>query len=588
MITRKGIHGNPRGVIGRGLGEFVAAFVIAGPLLAQPTPDWTQWGRTPQHGGAAPVVAQPLQAMVADVIYDPFVEQMKAETDGELLAHYAVPLVDDTGVYMTYKSGTYTGFGNWDSLRWNVKKFEWIAGQLVEVWTFASDWVPEPLSLTFWEPVFLGAVSGGDLYVPALGGTVFRVSRQTGAAIERLNPFGDMDPSRYVAGGLAVGPDGSVVYDVVGLNAGDPFGAITGAWLVRLAPDGTTSRVSFSSLVRSAPGSGDACQSTFSSADRPWPPSPSSTPPTTPCGAQRPGINVVPAIAPDGTIYSLSVAHLADRYAYLVAAGPDLSPRWAASLRGILNDGCGVLLEDDDTNRGCRSGANLGVDPATNDQPAGRVSDQGTQSPVVLPDGSIVVGAYTGYNFGRGHLFKFDSDGSALATYDFGWDVTPAVRVHDATYSILSKDNHYSSPDGHSYYDVTSLDANLVPEWSYRATNTESCVRQPDDSVTCVDDQPEGFEWCVNQPAVDANGTVFLNSEDGTLYGFDTNGAVVGRLFLDTSLGAAYTPIAIGPDGIVYTQNNGHLYAVGETRHSRTPAVTVATAPPGPRAVARR
>ncbi len=530
--------------------------------------DWLQWGRTPQHGGAATVAAQPLEAILADVVYDPFVEAMKAQTNGNLLAHYSVPLVDSSGVYMVFKTGTYTGFGNWDSITWTVRKLRWNAGALETVWTFASDWKPEPLSLTAWEAVFLPAISGSDVYVPGLGGTVFRVDRETGASGGRINPFTDIDPDRYVAGGLAVAPDGGVIYDVLGL-ATDPQ-AITGAWLVRVEPGGgATSRVDFAAIVPGAPAPDDLCVGTFSTGERPWPPSPMSVPNSAPCGAQRPGINVVPAVAPDGTIYTLSRAHRNDRYSYLVAVHPDLSPAWAASLRGVLNDGCGVLLEDDNSNLGCRAGANMGVDPATNDRPAGRVRDQGTASPVVLPDGNVLVGTSTSYNFSRGHLFKFDATGGVLATYDFGWDITPAVFEHDGTYSILIKDNHYSSSDGDAYYDVTTLDADLVPVWSFRSDNTESCVRQPDDTIECVEDHPEGFEWCVNQPVLDAAGVAYLNGEDGVLYAFERDGQVRSRIFLDTALGAAYTPVSIGDNGIIYTQNNGVLFAVGRISGSR-------------------
>jgi len=532
-------------------------------------------------------VAQPLQTILADIVYDPFVEQMKAEGGGDLFAHYAVPLADETGVYMIFKSGVYTGFGNWDFLTWSVKKLQWIDGQLEEVWEFDSDWKPEPLDLAGWEPVFQPAISGDDLWVPGFYGAVHRVSKETGVERARFNPFPDLDPSRYVAGGLAVAPDGSVVYNVVGLAATDPLAPITGAWLARVDSAGQASRVDFTTLVSGAPGATDLCQGSFTQDQRPWPPSTTAVPPISPCGAQRPGINVVPAIAPDGTIYTVSRAHSSSRYAYLVAAHADLTPAWAASLRGILNDGCGVLLANDNSNLGCRVGANPGVDPATNDRPAGRVNDAGTASPVVLPDGSVLIGTATSYNFSRGHLFKFSGGGDALATYDFGWDITPAVLPHDGTYSILLKDNHYSSSDGDAYYDITALDAALVPEWSYRATNTESCARQPKGAIVCVDDHPEGFEWCVNQPAIDAAGTVYLNSEDGTLYGFDRGGSVTGQLFLDTALGAAYTPVSIGPDGIVWAQNNGHLFAVGQPRVSREAPALATDAGRAPRAVVR-
>ena len=589
MILRTRRRGKSRKAPNPGLWTCLALLGATAAASAQTDRDWPQWGRTSRHDGGSAVLAQRLDVILADVVYDPFVEAMKADAGGDLLAHYATPLLDETGIYMTFKSGAYTGFGNWGTMTWSVHRLAWIGGTLQTVWSFDSDWQPTPIEISGWEPVFQAALSGDSIYVPGLGGTVHRVSKDTGAEIERLNPFPNLDPRRYVAGGLAVAPDGSVVYDAVAYDAADPTQAILGAWLVRVSAGGHTALADFQTLIPGAPGAGDACQQSFASNQRPWPPSNTATPPTTPCGAQRPGTNVVPAIAPDGTIYTVSRAHGADRYGYLVAVHADLTPAWAASLRGILNDGCGVLLPDDNSNLGCRAGANPGVDPATNDRPAGRVNDAGTSSPVVLPDGAIVLGAYTSYNYYRGHLFKFSAGGAALATYDFGWDITPAVYPHDGTYSLLLKDNHYTSADGDSYYYVTSLDADLSPEWSYRATNTESCVRDSHGTVTCVNDHPDGFEWCINQPAVAADGTVYLNSEDGTLYGFDRAGNVVGQIFLDTSLGAAYTPVALGPDGVVYTQNNGHLFLVGQARGGAREAPALVTAAPAvPRTVAPR
>src|SRR2546430_3276945 len=42
---------------------------------------------------------------------------------------------------------------------------------------------------------------------------------------------------------------------------------------------------------------------------------------------------------------------------------------------------------------GCRSGANVGVDPATNRPGGGRIIDDSSSTPVVAPDGSIFYGA---------------------------------------------------------------------------------------------------------------------------------------------------------------------------------------------------
>jgi outer membrane protein assembly factor BamB len=549
-----------------GLALAALAFASSPAPLAAQGLAWPQWGRTPQHIGASPVTAQPAQAILAEILYDPFVEAMKADNGDELLAHYAAPLIDDSrNVYMAFKTGEYQGFGVWDSMTWTVRKLRRTDAGFETAWTFVSDWKPEPLDLTGWESVFQPALSGHDLYVPGLGGTVFRVNTLTGDSEARVNPFSSIDPSRYVAGGLAVAPDGSVIYNVLGLDDSNPIDT-TGGWLVRVEPEGGATRVDYATFVPGAPSATDACEGVFARSQRPWPPSSTAAPPSSPCGAQRPGINTVPAIAEDGTIYTLSRAHFNDRYGYLVAVHPDLTPAWSASLRGILNDGCGVVVPIDDSLGGCRTGAHAGVDPATNDRPAGRVSDQGTASPVVLPDGTILVGTDSSYNYARGHLMRFDAGGAAVATYDFGWDITPAVFAHGGTYSILTKDNHYFGPTGTSgRYEITSLSPDLEPKWFFPSTETLDCARDLAGTMVCVDDgaHPEGFEWCVNQPAVDANGVAFAGSEDGFLYVVDATGAQRKALFLDTALGAAYTPVSIGPDGVVYVQNNGILFAVG-------------------------
>jgi hypothetical protein len=118
------------------------------------------------------------------------------------------------------------------------------------------------------------------------------------------------------------------------------------------------------------------------------------------------------------------------------------------------------------------------------------------------------------------------------------------------------KENFYASPQK---YFITQLDANLKAEWQFKSTNTQSCGRGPDGQVTCVDKQVNGFEWCVNAPAIDIRGTVYANSEDGNLYAIGQGGAVQ-KIFLQLALGAGYTPVSIGPDGKIYAQNAGHLF----------------------------
>jgi hypothetical protein len=69
-------------------------------------------------------------------------------------------------------------------------------------------------------------------------------------------------------------------------------------------------------------------------------------------------------------------------------------------------------------------------------------------------------------------------------------------------------------------------------------------------------------------PAVDMNGTVYVNSEDGNMYMLPQGHSGVftqagGNIFLNLAIGAAYTPLSIGPDGKLYTQNDGHMFSVG-------------------------
>jgi len=547
--------------------------------------DWPQWGRNAQHQGEVLVEGQQLSAILADVVYDPFA-QLESAVSGDLTVHYAVPLIDGTGIYVETKSGVYIpcasggpptlcGSETWNLQIWNVNKFVWENGSFKEAWRFASDWKPEPDAggMGGWEPVFQPVLAGGFLYVPGAGGSLYKLIPETGAVVTQLLPFRPADSSIFVAGGLAADPAGNVYYNAIQLSLADPWKADSrGGWLVRIGRDESTAVASFSSLVPGAPAAGASCKGNFTS-DFPWPPSPTAVPPSGPCGSQRPGLNAIPAIASDGTIYTVSRAHFNDRYAYLVAVHPDLTPFWAASLRDILNDGCDVLLPPSGTPGGCRAGAARGVDPATNERPAGRVADISTSSPVVLPDGSVLYGASTNYNFLRGHLFKFSADGRPLATYDFGWDITPAVFTHDGTYSIVMKDNHYEvgsycsdpnlCPAEPGRYDLVSLDTDLVPRWRFTNANSESCARQSDGSVVCVSDHPDGFEWCVNQPAVDAAGVMYANSEDGFLYAVGPDGSLRGKVFLDLAIGAAYTPLSIDAAGRIYSQNNGHLFVVG-------------------------
>jgi hypothetical protein len=475
------------------------------PVLAQGLADWSQWGRTAQHSGATPAVGQSPNNKLGNITFDPFVDQEQAETFGDLLAHYQAPLVDGSNVFLEIKTGIYVschppGSGHpfpcgpdaWDQQIWNERAFVWQGGSLVQLWNFESDWKPEPSAghLDGWEPVFHAALGNGFVYVPGFAGSVYKLNESDGTLVTQYKPFATDDPNVFVSGPLTVDRAGNLYYNIVALQSMRPWdNDVRGAWLVRVNPSGVVRKVSYSTLVPDAP---TTCNGS-------------------PCGSQRGGMNVSPAVSPDGkTIYTASRAHFASNFGYVIAANSDLTPKWHTALHFLQGQG----VED-------------------------YVSDASSATPVATPDNSVLFGT-TGDNGSRGYLFKFDSTGHKVAAYDFGWDSTPALYTHNGTYSVVIKDNHYAS--GGPYY-ISQLDANLVREWRFQS--------------------PTNFEWCVNAPAVDSTGIVYANSEDGNVYVINQGGTLKGKIFLQQAIGAAYTPVALGRDGKIYTENDGDMFVVG-------------------------
>ena len=545
------------------------------PLFAQ---TWSQWGSNARHTGSLAVDGQRLGRRVAEMVVDPFAAQERAEANGSLLVHYQTPLSDRGELFMAVKGGTYTGYQRWGTQTWSIRKFEWEGGALVTRWTTESDWDPVPWGTggPRFEPVFHAALTSGSVYMPGAGGTVLEVDRDSGAITRRLGSFGtEADSTIYVTSPITIDASGNLYYNTLRVDATGPWVRDhRGAWLVKIAANGEASRVSYSDLVPGAPAAGSLCTSEFTTGAQPYPPSPEAVAPSAPCGSQRAGLNIAPAVAPDGTIYTVSRAHFNSRWAWVVAADEDLTPKWATSMRNRFVDGCGVLVTFGGDNGACRPGTRTGVDPSDNQPGSGAVNDNATSSPVVAPDGTVYYGAYSRYNHSQGHMTRFSAAGQFLQAYPFGWDVTPAIWEHDGTFSLITKENRYDTapervPGDEAGYFLTQLDPDLRVEWQLKATNTLSCERQEDGSLECVDDRPDGFEWCVNALAVDQRGVVYANSEDGNLYAVNQGGTVRERIFLQLATGAAYTPLSLGEDGRIYTQNAGILFVVGSAPAKR-------------------
>jgi len=583
-----------------GLLAFISIGAGAQILTPSHPPDWAQWGLNPQHTlFDSGVIGQPLNQNIVNLIYDFNVaaEQADPNNAGGLLVHYQVPLVDGNDAYIESKDGTYSN-GTYSTQKWHQNKYSWQGGTLVKQWTFNTDWFAPGSSSLFWEPVYHAALANGFLYDPGQGGTIFKINKSTGAVVKRINPFGTtVNPNTFTASPITVDSSGNLYYNVVQVTQNNPTGFladdVVGSWLVKVTPSDVITKVSYSTLLSQAVIKGEAippangrCNVSFSANQLPWPPQPNSNPPTTPCGTQRAALNIAPAIAPNGTIYTISKAHLVTRYNYLLAVNANLTGKWAASFRGRLNDGCGVSEPIGNpggagANGGCNSGATFGVDPGTNEPPPARVLDDSSSTPTVAPDGSIYYGSYSAYNYAQGHMLHFSANGDFLNSFFFGWDNTPAIFPHGGTYSVIFKNNHYpggtycidpnwcpaprTNADllGPESYFVTQFDPNLNTEWTFQNTNHQSCTRNPDGTITCVSDHPNGFEWCVNAAVVDANGVVYANSEDGNLYAIGQGGTLVQNIFQQLALGAAYTPASMDGSGRIYSQNDGHLFVVG-------------------------
>jgi hypothetical protein len=130
------------------------------------------------------------------------------------------------------------------------------------------------------------------------------------------------------------------------------------------------------------------------------------------------------------------------------------------------------------------------------------------------------------------------------------------------------KDNHYDAgaycdPDPSSAvsevvcatapkgpYFMTQVSPDMHVEWRFKNTSTDAA-------------HSNGFEWCINAPAVDLQGTVYAHSEDGSLYATTQGGTLIANIFLNKAIGAAYTPLSLGPGGTIYTENDGILFSVG-------------------------
>ena len=265
--------------------------------------------------------------------------------------------------------------------------------------------------------------------------------------------------------------------------------------------------------------------------------------------------NIAPALSNDGnTLYVVVKWSTDSNYGYLLGLDPTtLTTKFSVFLR----------------------------DPR-NGNPAA-ISDNGTASPMVAPDGDVYFGVLGNPNNGsRGFLLRFSGDLSVVKTPGaFGWDYTPGIvpassvpsYTGTSSYLLFCKYNDYPFGDGNGVNRVAILDPNATQIDPHSSAPGLVEMREvltviaptPDPDVNPAIFPNAAKEWCINAPAVNpATKSVFFTSEDGRSYRWNLETNTLDQaLVLSQGISEPYVPTVIGPDGTVYTLNGGTLFAMG-------------------------
>ena len=266
--------------------------------------------------------------------------------------------------------------------------------------------------------------------------------------------------------------------------------------------------------------------------------------------------NVAPALSNDGnTLYVVVKWSTNSSYGYLLGLNPTtLATKYSVFLRDPRNG-----------------------NPAS-------ISDEGTASPMIAPDGDVYFGVLVPNNGSRGFLLRFSGDLSVTKTPGaFGWDYTPGIvpaamvpsYTGPSPYLLFSKYNEYPFGDGNGVNRVALLDPNTTQIDPHSSASGLVEMREvmtviaptPDPDVNRTTFPFAVKEWCINAPAVNPpTNSVYFTSEDGRSYRWNlVTNTLDQTVVLTPGLLEPYVPTVIGPDGTVYTLNGGTLFALGQT-----------------------
>ncbi|MGZ3256534.1 MAG: hypothetical protein ACXU68_07160 [Croceibacterium sp.] len=435
---------------------------------------------------------------------------------GELLTHYGSPVVTTHNTVVIPVKTTATG-------GYRVEGRNGANG--AQIWSATTNYATPPHN---WLPPYNVLLTAqGHLYAPDSGGRLWVRSDADaassaptsqvfyGAAAYNGNAAA-FDASVFINTPLTADAHGNVFFgfQVTGTN---PAGLVSG--IARVAPDGTGTWVGASAAA------GDA-------------------------SIAKPAMNCAPAISTDGaTVYI------------------------AVNTAGTTQTG--YLLALDSTTLATKAKAAL-IDP--NSKTTAQVSDDGTATPVIGPDGRVFYGVleatFPTHN-ARGWLLQFDASLSPVGVPgSFGWDVSPSVipasmvpsYSGSSTYLLAQKYNNY---DGVGTGDGLNKLAVLDPKAS-QADPIVPSVQVMREVMTILGPTLDSGsatarrEWCINTMAADPQTkSILANNEDGVLYRWDlSTNTLTQSVRLTSGLGQAYTPTLVGADGAVYAISNATLFSV--------------------------
>lgn len=477
---------------------------------------WFSYGHDAQHTAVSANTSQDLGRISWQSPVD-LAPQYTA--GGALLTHYGSPVVTTRNTVVMPVKTTATGGFRVEGRNGTTGALIW--SQTTAYVTPPHNWIPSyNVLLTPQGRVYL-ADAGGKLIIrsdPDAATSTTQTQIFYGDGTYNTNA-GLFDASVFINTPLTADANGNIFFGFQ-VTAAVPGGLVSG--IARITPDGV------GTWVGAAAAAGDA-------------------------GIQKPAMNCAPALSADGATVYIAVNTN-------VVAGTTQR---------------GYLLALNSTTLATRARVAL-TDPNT--LAAARVSDDGTATPVVGPDGRVFYGVlettFPTHN-ARGWLLQFDASLNPVGVPgSFGWDVSPSVIPASmvpsyggtSTYLLATKYNNYAgvgSGDGLNRLAILDPKASqadpVVPAVQVMREVLKILAPTLDAGSATA-----RREWCINTMAADpARRSILANNEDGILYRWDLSSNTLSQsIRITNGLGQAYTPTLVGADGAVYAISNAILFSI--------------------------